>query len=55
MGEWGKTKQVMSKSYTMCPTCEGFEKSDVEQMQKSQADSLEEAGKGTRTNMNLYL
>ena len=55
MGEWGKPKQIMSKSYTMCPTCEGFEKSDVEQMQKSQADSLEEAGKGTRTNMNLYL
>lgn len=55
VGEWGKPKQIMSKSYTMRPTCEGFEKSDVEQMQKSQADSLEEAGKGTCTNMNLYL
>lgn len=48
-----KTDHV--KSYTMCPTCVGFGKSDVEQMQQSQADSLEEAGKGTCTNMNLYL
>lgn len=46
LGMWenGANQNRSCKSYTMRPTCEGFENSDVRQMQ-AQADSLEEAGR----------